>query len=122
MHDRDRVIDMLAALAEVLGVEMSPERLIGYVAALDDLSDEQIALACNRASRECQFFPRPAELRHFVVSRHPQTRWPDGWRAHCPHGICAVPTQCPEAWAWVKAQVLAEHPELTAKAEAGVSA
>jgi hypothetical protein len=118
MPDRGRVIDMLAGLAELLGIGVSAERLIGYVAALDDLSDGQIALACRRAARESQFFPRPAELRHFVVSRHPQTHWPAGWREHCPHGTCAIPTQCPEAWAWCKAVVLAEHPELASEVPA----
>lgn len=111
MRDGKRVIAMLGGLAELLGAEVSPERLVGYVAALDDLSEAQIALACQRAARESQFFPRPAELRHYVVSRHPQTRWPDGWRDHCPHGTCAIPTQCPEAWAWIKARVLADEPK-----------
>lgn len=112
--DRERVIDMLTALAELVGVEMSAERIIGYVAALDGMSPEAIALACGVAARESTFFPKPAELRAFAglgaASRHPVTVWPQGWQAHCPHGTCAIPTQCPEAWAWVKTTVLAEVP------------
>lgn len=113
MIDQDRVIDMLTGLAELLGVEVSTERLIGYVAALQDLSEAQIAHACRLAARDCVFFPKPGELRGYVVvgapARHPVTVWPEGWRQHCPHGTCVVPTQCLDAWAWVKATVLAEE-------------
>jgi hypothetical protein len=108
---RDRVIDMLGGLAEVLGVEVSAERIVGYVCALDGLSADAIAQACKRAARECVFFPRPAELRALAAveapTRHPVTIWPAGWQAHCPHaGSHVIPTQCPEAWDWVRATVL----------------
>jgi hypothetical protein len=58
----------LTLLAEVLAEPMSPTRIAGYRAALDDLTPDEVNAALNRATRACKFFPKPAELREFVES------------------------------------------------------
>lgn len=74
------------------------------------------AIAVQRVSRQWRegYIPHPATWLH-------QERWTDevavtvttptsdpsrGWQTHCPHRPpCVLMTQCPEAWAWVKAQL-----------------
>jgi hypothetical protein len=80
----------LAMLAEVFGESLTPARLAVYDQALDDLAAPDIKTACDRALRECKYFPRPAELRELVgaggpsaglvnalISRHIGTRGGD---------------------------------------------
>jgi hypothetical protein len=56
----------LTLLAELLAEPMSPTRLAGYRAALDDLPVEDVYGALGQAAKECRFFPRPVELREFA--------------------------------------------------------
>ena len=53
----------LSALAELLDVQVTPGRLVGYVKLLADLDRQSLTRAVNRAANECTFFPKPAELR-----------------------------------------------------------
>ena len=53
----------LTLLAEVLSEPMTPTRLAGYRAALDDLAFDDIAVALNDCAKTCKFFPKPVEIR-----------------------------------------------------------
>lgn len=57
------VAEQLTMVAAVLGVELTDVQLKGYLLALRDLSGAAVLAACERATRECTFFPKPAELR-----------------------------------------------------------
>lgn len=73
MTDADAVVlsARLTLLAEVLDAPMSPARLAGYRAFLDDLAITDIVAALNALGRTCVFFPKPAEVRAQVqVARH----------------------------------------------------
>ena len=48
-------------------VRLSEAQCAVYMDALSDLSPEQLNQACQRAIRECKFFPSVAELRMFVA-------------------------------------------------------
>lgn len=53
----------LTLLAEVLDAPMSPTRIAGYRALLDDLAFEDIAASLNALGKTSVFFPKPAEIR-----------------------------------------------------------
>jgi hypothetical protein len=55
---------MLTELAEGQGRDVS-KALRGYVAALWELTPEELVLAFFRATKECRFFPPPATLLEF---------------------------------------------------------
>lgn len=113
MNDRPRIATLVAEMASTLGVRIDRERIRGYVDALVDLPADRVEIGIRRAMDGWRFgdIPKPSDIRDAVDSfRHPVTVWPHGWQAHCPHGTCVIPTQCPEAWAWVKALVLAVVP------------
>ena len=56
--------EKITALSDALGGRLlSPEALVLYVAALEDMTDEQLDTALGRAMKEAQHMPRPAELR-----------------------------------------------------------
>ena len=56
--------EKITALSDALGgLLLSPEALVLYVAALEDMTDEQLDTALGRAMKEAQHMPRPAELR-----------------------------------------------------------
>lgn len=57
----------LSVLAEIFDVKLSPARAALYFEALRDLSVEGVFGALNQAAKLCTFFPKPAELRSFVV-------------------------------------------------------
>ena len=106
--DAQRVAAMIAAMAELFGVTARPVRIRGYVEALADVPLERVRDGIRRASQGWCYpdMPKPGDILAAIEgARHPQTHWPAGWRDHCPHGTCVIPTQCPEAWAWVKPHV-----------------
>ena len=53
----------MAVLAEVLEVPMTPTKIAGYRALLDDLAFEDIVAALNVLGKTSVFFPKPAEIR-----------------------------------------------------------
>lgn len=57
----------LVALAEVFDLKLAATRQALYFEALRDLPFEDVARALNHAIKTCTFFPRPAELRTFVL-------------------------------------------------------
>ena len=57
------VAKRLTLLAEVLGEPISPVRLAGYRAALDDLPVVDLVAALNDCANTCKFFPKPVEIR-----------------------------------------------------------
>lgn len=60
-------IDRLTRLAELLDAPLTAGRIAGYVESLEDLSLDDLLEAMTRAGRECQYFPKPVELRSFAV-------------------------------------------------------
>lgn len=68
--EAQQVAGRLAALAEVLAEPLSPVRIAGYRAALDDLPAAEVFAAIGEAAKACKFFPRPAELREIVAREH----------------------------------------------------
>ena len=65
--ERDRIQLALCSLWEVLsppgsGRELPIETQRLYVVALDQLTTDEIVLACSAAMSQCKFFPKPAEL------------------------------------------------------------
>lgn len=65
-HDAEVFVTKLAILAEVFNEPMSPTRLVGYRAALNDLVFDDVAAALNDCAKTCVFFPKPAEIRERV--------------------------------------------------------
>jgi hypothetical protein len=61
-----RVVNALTGLAEILDAPLTPGRIAGYLLALDDLEADDLVQAVGQAARECQFFPKPVELRDFA--------------------------------------------------------
>ena len=72
-----------------MGQNVTTERIILYVRALDDLSLESVEFAFDRALRHCKFFPTPGELREFALEWRPVV---DESRAILARGIK------PEGW------------------------
>jgi hypothetical protein len=67
------LVDELTILAESLGESVGPERLRIYARDLtDDLTQEQLQIALERARRESKFFPKISELRQFAGANHEQ--------------------------------------------------
>ena len=64
--DAEVFITRLALLAEVLAEPMTPTRLVGYRAALNDLVFDDVVAALNDCAKTCVFFPKPAEIRERV--------------------------------------------------------
>lgn len=58
---------LLLTLAEGFGFELSDVQSRVYAEALGDLTLEQLRAACAAALRESRYFPRPAELRGYVL-------------------------------------------------------
>lgn len=56
----------LTLLAEVFNEPMTPTRIAGYRAALNDLVFDDLAAALNDCAKTCTFFPKPAEIRERV--------------------------------------------------------
>jgi hypothetical protein len=68
MTDADAAVlsERLTLLAEVLDAPMSPTRLAGYRAFLNDLALDDIVTALNVLGKTSVFFPKPAEIRDQV--------------------------------------------------------
>lgn len=69
MTDKEKIkfLSLLAALMEVHGIKEPTESMIdSYWKALRDLPLPAFTGACERALRECRWFPKPAELRDFA--------------------------------------------------------
>ena len=61
--DKNRFVEALAALREVLGGQpLSQAAIRGYWIALSGLSYAQYELACKRAMQSLKWFPKPVEL------------------------------------------------------------
>jgi len=61
--EREVFYKSLALLAETLGEALSPGRMAGYVAALDDAPFGAVQIGLREALKTCKFFPKPVELR-----------------------------------------------------------
>lgn len=69
--DRRAFAAHLAQLSECFNEPVSAARAEAYFAAMSDLSLDVVGESMACAMRECRFFPRPAELRAFVVVPEP---------------------------------------------------
>lgn len=78
--ERPQFVQCLHVLSEAFKEPMSPLRVDGYWLGLSDLTLEQVKTACAHAIRGAQFFPRPVELREFVLG-NPGDRAELGWLA-----------------------------------------
>ena len=56
----------ILALAEMFRRELSKAAVKMYVAALDDLTAEQVTKAATKAAIQCEFMPPPAKLRELA--------------------------------------------------------
>jgi hypothetical protein len=61
--DREVFYTALALLAETLGEPLSPARMAGYVAGLEDAPFVAVQIGLREALKTCRFFPKPAEIR-----------------------------------------------------------
>jgi hypothetical protein len=61
--EKDRFFRQLTVLAETLGEPLTPVRLAGYCAALEDVPAQAVLIGIGEAMRTCRFFPKPVELR-----------------------------------------------------------
>lgn len=66
-EDFSPFIERLTRLAGLLDSPLTSERIAGYVDALQDLQLDDLLVAMGRAGRECEFFPKPRQLRAFAV-------------------------------------------------------
>jgi hypothetical protein len=64
----------LNLLAEVLAESLTPTRIAGYRAALDDLALADLVVALNECAKHCTFFPKPAEIRARAEAHAAATR------------------------------------------------
>jgi hypothetical protein len=60
------LVEQLTVLAEAMGETMTAARLKIYAADLADIEGAALAVAFQRARRECRFFPKIAELRELA--------------------------------------------------------
>lgn len=83
MADLARTIAALTQLRALLPSQrdLSPDGLKLAARALEDLSDAEIATACARAARECEWFPAPAVLRRLAGCASPEYRAGAAWEA-----------------------------------------
>ena len=61
--NHEAVTRMVAGMAEIMGEELSPKRLVGYVELLIDIPLADLQAGMQRAMRSCKWFPKPAEIR-----------------------------------------------------------
>jgi len=57
---------ILTKLAAVYGAQTNPDMIEGYFVAMKHFSLEAVERACQVAVDECQFFPKPVELRSYA--------------------------------------------------------
>ena len=65
----ETLIENLSTLALAIGEPLSAERMVMYVRAMSDLSEQEIEYGFDRALKESRFWPRPAELREMCTGR-----------------------------------------------------
>ena len=65
-------LDMLGA---AFAHEVTPQMTVAYMAALQDLTDEQVQAATLEALRTSRFFPRPAELLAYAAPTNAWLAW-----------------------------------------------
>lgn len=78
--ERETFAAQMTMLAETLAEPMTPARMAGYVAALEDVPLRCVSLGLQRAMRECTFFPKPVEMRELGEQskewrREQERRW-----------------------------------------------
>ncbi len=73
--EKDQFFKALSLLAETMGEPLSPVRLAGYCAALEDAPFEAVTLGLGEAMKTCRFFPKPVEIRELGLESR-------GWRRH----------------------------------------
>lgn len=71
----------IALLAGALDKEISTAGLQAYEIALGDLSTGELAIATERALRECRFMPSPAELRRLCGRPTADAQAAEAWEA-----------------------------------------
>jgi hypothetical protein len=57
----------MGVLGEVFNEPVSELRIEAYLASLQDLPDAEVLAAMRACVAECQFFPRPADIRQRVI-------------------------------------------------------
>lgn len=75
---RPEFLRRLVALGEIFDKKLSPQQQALYFEALADLPMDAVVLAMNQATKLCQFFPRPVELRQFALGDsedHAELAW-----------------------------------------------
>jgi len=78
MQNIEAFTEMMFALGETFGVEISEFKLKIYKEALGDFSDEQIHKAMVMAIKGLRFFPKPAELIE-LMEGNPEERAIEAW-------------------------------------------
>lgn len=76
--DRAAFAEAMHALCETFNEPMSDIRSEAYFDALCEFGIEQVNDAARLAIRQCRFFPRPVELREFIIGTaegHADTAW-----------------------------------------------
>ena len=76
--DMPALAQLLAMLAETFNEPVSELRAEGYYIALEDLPIESIQRGAKDALTLCKFFPKPIEIRDFVVGT-PEERAHNEW-------------------------------------------
>jgi hypothetical protein len=66
MKIQEAIATAVTTLSETFRQPLTDAGAMGYVIGLDDLTQEQLAVATKRAIRESKFMPSPAELRGFA--------------------------------------------------------
>ncbi|MBA3852915.1 MAG: hypothetical protein C0503_00790 [Gemmatimonas sp.] len=71
MASKLAVAKAMAVLGATFPRDVTPELVAIYAAAVQDLSDQDLDRAVQRAVATCRFFPVPAELREFAGANRP---------------------------------------------------
>lgn len=79
--DRAAFAEGMAILGETFGESLSEGRIEAYYEALCDLEIGALAGAMRSAMRHCRFFPRPVELREFVIGGSVEVQIEAAWIA-----------------------------------------
>lgn len=71
MASKLAVAKAMAVLGATFPRDVTPELVAIYAAAVQDLADQDLDRAVQRAVATCRFFPVPAELREFAGANRP---------------------------------------------------
>lgn len=77
--DLERFRTALSGLAGTIGFELSQIALTGYWIGLDDLTIEEVEIACALALKRAKFMPKPVELRELIAGPSPADRAQIAW-------------------------------------------